>query len=156
MGPLGGRTVKPLADGRLVERSSFRGRGRVCIRGDDGGSFFTVILGGGLAFRDLRPKVSALDLVPGAAQLTGKLGPVCQKGNLSQPSHLANLSTFGTVTGQTGRWGPAGPRSGNSLDSGGELYVVRTTEPLSRVQLRSTWLPAGQYRETADGIAMVE
>lgn len=103
MGPLGGRTVKPPADGRLVERSSFRGRGRVCIRGDDGGSFFTVILGGGLAFRDLRPKVSALGLFPGVTQLTGKSGPVCQKENLSQPSHLENLSTFETETRQTGR-----------------------------------------------------
>lgn len=44
MGPPGGRTDR-LLEGRLVERSNFRGRGRLCIRGDDPGSFLTVICG---------------------------------------------------------------------------------------------------------------
>ena len=46
MGPPGGRTDRLLLDeGRLVDRSSFRGRGRDWILGDEAGSFFTVILG---------------------------------------------------------------------------------------------------------------
>lgn len=44
MGPPGGRTDR-LLEGRLVERSNFRGLGRLCIRGDDPGSFLTVICG---------------------------------------------------------------------------------------------------------------
>ena len=53
-GPPAGRTDKPLEDGRLVERSNFRGRGRLCIRGEDPGSFFTVTCGPPLAPCDLR------------------------------------------------------------------------------------------------------
>lgn len=46
MGPPGGRTERLFEEGRLVDRSSLRGRGRLlCIRGDEGGSFFTVIFG---------------------------------------------------------------------------------------------------------------
>lgn len=45
IGPFGGRTWRPLEDGRLVERSNLRGRGRLLpMRGDEGGSFLTVIL----------------------------------------------------------------------------------------------------------------
>jgi hypothetical protein len=39
------RSIIELEDGRLVERSNFRGRGRLCIRGEDPGSFFTVTCG---------------------------------------------------------------------------------------------------------------
>lgn len=55
MGPPGGRADRPPEVGRLVERSSFRGRGRVCvcIAGEEGGSFLTITLGGLLPFWDL-------------------------------------------------------------------------------------------------------
>ena len=73
-GPPGGRTVNPLEDGRLVERSNFRGRGRLCIRGEEPGSFFTVICGPPLPAWDLRTVL------------------VCE---VLDSLNLSNLSTYG-------------------------------------------------------------
>lgn len=45
--------VLPVVDMVFLDRSSFRGRWRVAGSSGDPGSFFTMILGGGAAFREL-------------------------------------------------------------------------------------------------------
>ena len=94
MGPPGVRAVRPPEEGKLVERSNLRGRGRLCMRGDEVGSCFTVILGLRLLCdlaRTHQKKVSALGRrtrgpVPIHDLLTGRTS-FCSRVSPLRPGH---------------------------------------------------------------------